>query len=331
MANTVSLGNPFRTQRVAIGINSYNANATVPTDIPRGLLLKSLKLRFSGSVTVAAGPATSLTGELPLPLLQRIELTADGRKPFISTDGRSLYRSNQFFRGKAGELSTNIAVANGTYNFVAFLTIDLEALRFGLPIDSYMDTRLYDGLQLKITYAPSSSMFVLGAATATINAGTQVSVSGEYTAEGFDYVKFNRIQITDEITVTAVSNSLRLDIPRNGLLTAVQMRSDIDNIPVDTLINNVTIRSENSVYHLDHVLWSDIQAHNMAEYQLDSGTFASRITGYGWHDFSEDAMLSSALDTTSLNTLSLLFDVAFPAGTTRLIRVLYNFFEPVIR
>lgn len=326
-----ALGSVFRTQKINIGTMVYASGQTTPLDIPRGLLLKSLKVRLSGTITVAGGPLTSYNSETPLPLMQRIELTADGRKPFFSIDGRSLYRQNHFMRGKAQELVGFGNVANGTYAFSAYVTLDSEALRHAYPIDSYLDTRLYDNLQLRITWAAGSTLASLGGGTITVNAGTVAVVQGEYTAAGFEFVKFNKLVLNDEIPVVAASTALRLPVPRNGLLSSVLIRADIDNVVSDTLINNVTLRSENTVMHGDHLEWNTLRASNTAEFQLDNGANGAPVSGYGFHFLTEDAMISSCIDTTALNVLDLVFDVALPAGTTRLIRVSYTYFEPISR
>lgn len=327
-----ALGTVFRTQKLNIGTLPYNSGQTGSLDVPRGLLLKSIKIRLSGTFTVAGGAVASYNSETPLGLLQRIELTADGRKPFASTDGRMLYRKNQRERGIPGELVSLSNTANGTYAFVAYVTIDLEALRFVFPIDSYLDTRLYDNIRLNITWGAPSALAVVGAGTIAVNAGTQVVVQGEYTAEGFELVKFNKIQITDEVIVSGSTGALRLAVPRNGLLSDLHIRTDVDSVVNDAFIADVTLRSENTVYHADHLDWATHQASQVVENQLITATPGSRINGYFFYDLTEDAMLSTALDTTSVNVLDLLFNIpALPAGTTRAIRVLYNYFEPINR
>ena len=321
-----ALGSVFRTQRVHIGQIAYNSGQSVSIDIPRGLLLKSIKLRLSGSLVIGTANMTSLSSELPLPLLQRIELTADGRKPFFSTDGQMLYRTNQKETSWIGEntAQSSFAITAATYPFVSYLTIDPAALRTLTPIASYLDTRLYDKLSLNITWAALSAWGVVGSAVLS-QTGTVVDVEAEYTTEGFDSVMFQKLFITDEIPVTATSSALRLAVPRNGLLQSIHFRCLVDGVTTDTLINNISLRSENSVMHMDHLTWATLQAGNSQEYQLSPG---ARIPGYAFHELSEHYAIQTALDTSSLNTLDLLFDVTLPgSGTNKLIRVAYTYFE----
>jgi len=327
-----ALGSLFRTQKVQVGqINYVNGGSGTPLDIPRGLLLKSLRLRLSGTLTVAGGPITSWNSETPLGLMSRIELTADGRKPFWSISGRRLFRKNQFTRGKQGELVSLTNLNNGTYAFVAYVSIDCGAERTINPFESFLDTRLYDGLQLKITFAAGSSLAVVGGGSVTVNAGTLVDVQADYTTTGFEYVAYNKIVTTDTINVTAVSANLKQTLNRNGLLHDLLFATDIDNVVSDSIINNISLRSESSVFHMDHLNWATIQAQNMQDFTLDSPTFGGRISGYAMHELAEDYTLETSLDTTGLNVLDLVFDVANPAGTTKTIDIVQTFYEPAGR
>ncbi len=323
------MGRLFQTQRVAIGSLTYASGQQSPIDIPRGLLLKSIKLRLSGTITFGSASITSLYSEQPLGLLQRIELSADGRKPFISTDGRSLFRKNQIDKGWVGELTQISALTVNTYAFTAFLTIDTGALNMTDFETSFLDTRLYDTLKLSITWAPYTAILVPGSSTVTVNT-TTVDVLGEYTTEGFDNVLFNKVLITDELAVVATSNALRLPVPRNGLLRSILFRSDIDGNVSDSLINYITLRSENNVYHLDRAAWRTTQADNAVNYRLQTSTLGAPVSGYAYHELAEGYDIRTCLDTSALNTLDLVFDVT-SSGTTRLIRVLYEFYEPAAR
>lgn len=326
------LGSVFRTQDIGIGQISYQNGATVPLDIPRGLLLKRLTLRLSGTVTVAGANGTLTPSEAPLGCITRVELTADGRKPFVSAGARDLFRLTHYLLGKRPEIVPPSSGNIGTYAISATFVIAFEALRFAFPVDSYLDTRLYDGLQLKLSFGPGSTIITPGGGgTVTIDTGTVVDVVGEYTAVGFEYVKFNRLIISEEQAVVAVSNAFRQPIPRNGILAHTLLHTDIDSVVSDAIINNFTVRSDNTVYHKDHIRWATAQARNVLDYQLDSGGTGGLIPGYVLVDYSEDGMLSTCLDTTEVNTLDFLLDVANPAGTNKPVRFTHVYYEPVIR
>lgn len=326
------LGSTFRTQVLPVGQAAYSSGQTTPLDIPRGLLLKKLRCRLSGTVTVATANGTAVLSDAPLGMITRLEVTADGRKPFVSVQGRDLLRLTHIMRGKLGELvppsSPNIA----TYTVSGYFEVDFEAARFVYPVDSYLDTRLYDNLQLKVTWGAGSTVITPGGGgTVTINAGTVLDVQAEYTAVGTEYGKFNRILLAEDIPITAAVASLRQPISRNGLLAHTLVRSEVDGTYVDTIINNITLRSQNTVYHKDHLLWATIQANNAVAFQLDGGGAATRLTGLAFLDYSEDNMLSTCIDTTEINTLDFLFDVSLPAGTTRLVHLTHVYYEPVPR
>lgn len=326
------LANIFRTQKLALPQATYQNGATVTVDVPRGLLLKALHCRLSGTVTVAAVNGTAILSEAPLGCITRVELVADGRKPFVSDHARALFRLNHIISGKRPEILPPTSPNIGTYPISGKFRIDLEAKRFAVPLDSYLDTRLYDGLQLRFTFGPGSTIITPGGGgTVTVDAGTVVDVIGEYTAVGFEFPKFARIIIAEDIPVVAVSNNLRQAIPRNGILAHTLVRTEIDGGLVDTLINNVTTRSDNTVYHRDHCRWATTQAANVEDYQLDLGGTGGLINGYNFLDFSEDGMLSSCIDTTNVNSMDNLFDVNLPAGVNRNIHLTHVFYEPLIR
>lgn len=329
---TQPLGVTFRTQEIALGQVPYNNGATVSLDVQRGLLLKSLRCRFSGTVTVATVNGTTILSDAPLGAITRVELTADGRKPFVSADARSLFRLSHIMVGKRPELVPPTSPNIGTYNISGMFRVDLQAMRFAFPVDSFLDTRLYDGLQLKFTFGPGSTIITPGGGgTVTINAGTVIDVTGEYTASGFEFVKFNRLILTDEFAVTAASSALTRNIARNGLLAHTLIRSDIDNIVNDAMITDVTIRSDNTILHKDHLNWASTQARNLEDFQIDLGGTGGLLNGYNFLDFSEDNMLSSCIDTAALTTLEQVYGTTLPAGTNRLIRATHVFYEPVIR
>lgn len=327
------LGSTFRSQLLPVGQAVYQNGATVALDIPRGLLLKRLRCRFSGAVTVATVNGTAVLSESALGPITRLEVTADGRKPFVSAQGRDFFRYTHFMRGKLPELVVPANPNTQTSTPIsAYFDVDFGAARFVYPVDSYLDTRLYDNLQLKVTWGPGSTIITPGGGgTVTVDAGALLDVQAEYTAVGSKFVKFNRIMIAEDVPVVAVSSALRQPVPRNGLLAHTLVRSDIDSVLADSIINNITVRSQNTVYHFDHARWATLQAANVLEYQLDGGAAATRIVGYALLDYPEDYMMSSALDTTELNTLDYLFDVNLPAGTTRMIHLCHVFYEPVPR
>jgi hypothetical protein len=329
-----ALGSIFRTQRVQVGSIAYASGQTIPIDIPRGLLLKSVKIRLSGVYNVVGAVITSWNSEAPLGLLKRIELKADGRKPFVSTDGQMLYRRNQFSREVPAELINTTLLAVAAYPFSAYVAVDLESIKSINPVFSYLDTRLYDNLRLEITWGSVSDIAVIGASVPTIT-GCVADIQCEFTTEGFEHVLFNKLLLSDEVAITATQSALRLPVARNGLLQSIEFRTLRDAIVDDTLINNITLRSENSVLHMDHLTWATMQAANVSEYGLQvpfaTGSIGARLSGYALHDLSEDFDFLTSLDTASLNTLDLLFDVTLGGGTSRLIKMLYTYLEPAGR
>lgn len=317
---------------------AYSSGNVVSQELNKSFLIKGGCLRLSGSIDIATNNITTAAADCPVGLIQKVEIIGDGRKPLISMSGRDLFRMAHILNGKQPELSTLSALTIGTgRTFAATIPFNFEALRMVSPVDSYLDARPYEKLELRITWA-SLAALASNLNSAALTAGTiTVTPQIENTVEGADRILFNRIQIYDELPVTASSTNLIQNVPRAGLLAGILLRTDrtvtgqVGSSMADDLINYVSLKSDNSFLHVDRLSWSTLQRRNVYQFQIDQTATAAvgdKLAGYAYIDLTEDGLMSSALNTLDLNQLQLIYDVTVGSNNP-IIRASYIFYEPL--
>ena len=326
MPNILTAGSQYRavkTGNITIPFNSGNVSAV---ELPRTLFKKRVTIRLSGTVSVTVA-GSAVVAEAPGRLIRKIEIVGDGVKTYVSQPGLDLFRLAHVLEGKQPEL-IGPATAGVQTNTPISMTIPVhfEATRMRSPVDSYMDPRGFESVQLRITWGTIADIITGG--TATVNAGTQVDVISSDTAIGEDNIAYRRLLLYDENVIAGASTQLPFNIPRNGLLAGILFHADVDLAPNDALINFISIKSDNVNVHADRMAYETLRKGNVVDYQIDSSTFGNGINGYVFLDLTEDGMISSALNTYNLNTLQVLYDVN-ATGSARFIRQNYIFYEPI--
>ena len=332
----LALGARYRSSVATVGSVPFDAGNQRTLELPRSFLYKSLVLRISGTVSTVAATVNPQV-EQPFALIKKIEVVADGRKILFSIAGRDAYRLSQLFRGKAPEIVVAPGAAIATQPFAGTIILDHEAARMVSPVDSYFDPRPYEKIELRITWANGvADMFGTPNAAVFVTAPS-IDVQLMQTVQGAEMIGFNRLLLFDEVSVTATSSNLTLNVPRAGLLAGILLRTDSTSAglpnPSDTILNFVSVKSDNNFLHVDRLAWATLQRRNVIEYQLDIGSptvqsMGTQIPGYAYVDLTEDGLISSALNTLDLNVLQLIFDATL-SGTSPLIRVTYVFYEPI--
>lgn len=326
----MEFGTQFRTVDTGGLVVPFSSGATTSIELPRSLYYKNIKFRLSGTITTTGTGV--ITTDNPLTLIRKIELVGDGVKVLWTVVGRDAYRLSQILTGKAGEFTGRTNTAAGTYPFSASFIIHNEAIRMGKPVDSYLDPRSFEKLELRVTWGTSADIST-GDTTFTFNAGCQLDIQPSLSAEGEEHIGFRRILTYDETSISASNTSLPVNVPRIGFLAGVLIHADIDAAGSDTLINYISVKSDNINTHVDRLAWETKRRANAIDYGFDvvnnAGTLSnSGINGFVYLDFTEDGMLGSSLNTYGLNTLQLIYDVT-SSGSTRYIRHTYVFYEPI--
>lgn len=336
MSNQLAtLGSRFRLARIAAGQIAYSKNNPIALELPNALLAKAILVRITGNLVVGVANAANIFAEAPLGLIKRIEVVADRRKYLVSLSGRDLYRLNHFMHNKAMENSPP-AATTGTKAFACTLVIDHEALNFLDASESLFDPRLYKKVELVITWGSETDIATAGGGggTIAIDAATAASVSVVQTAEGVNQTLFDHSLSFDERSIAASSQALEIEIPQNGLLAGVLIRTDRDAgagagpVPVDDLINTISLVSDTTVRHVDRIKWADLQRQNVGDFKLDgAAVLGNQIPGYAYLALDDNHQFSSILNINALNKAKLAFDVTRTSGT-EILRVSYDFYEP---
>lgn len=325
------LGSRYRKKMVTPPVATYASGGISTIQIDRSFFHKKLCLRLSGAVTWT-GTATSLLNEAPLQLISKLELVGDGRKVFLSLSGQQAYAMSRIMEGKAGELKPPSALTGSSIAFAASFILHMEAARTGLPMLSLLDPRDYETLELRITWAaPSAIINVAGGATVVVDSGATLEVQDITTAQGGDAIVFNRLLLSQTITVAAASTSLTQSVPRAGLLHGIMLSCLVDGQTSDSFLTSVSLRSDNAYLHADRLGWAALQRANAIDYQLDvsgASLSAPQTVGHAFIDLSEDGDINSLVNVNDLNVLDMVFDTTLPSGTTREIRALFVFLEP---
>lgn len=333
MGVNLELGARFRKVQNGIGTIAFEANNTKSLTIPKGLLNKSLVLRLTGTLTIGTAAAVGVQEEAPLTLIKKIELVADGNKTFATADAQMLFRLAHTLHEKQAELTAPGATV-GAHAFAATIVLDQQALHFISPPDSYFDTRLWERTEVRVQWGAATDLVDPAPTTVLTLSNVQVDVIAEQTAEGVEQILFDKVLTVDQKNVDATSALFKMEIPRTGLLAGILLRSTRDagaglgRARVDNIINKVNLRSENTVRHIDNADWDTLQRQWVQEFGIDGGTATGLpIPGYCYIDLTEDALISSAINTFALNSFDLLLDVTRTSGTEE-ITALYHFFQP---
>lgn len=323
LEQVLALGSRLRNRYVKAGSAAYDSGNTSTIKLPKGFNWRALIVRLNGSMNISV--AGTVKSEAPLGLISKIELLADGGNTVIAAAARDMFRSSQYMVSKVGELvapsGTGAAVA-----IAAELTLHLEAVGRLNPADSLFYTEPYAELELKITWGALSTIYTGG--TAAVNASTKVDVYLDDTTEAHPESRLIRKVGYLEKTVTAATTEFEFPLPKVGLLDHIVIRADVDDTPNDALISNVRFQFDNSFEPIKNVGWVDLQNKGVRERSVDGGAASTgRIAGYALIDLIENGMLSSAPNLKAMVDPKLIFDVTLPAGTTRVIRLTFVYYD----
>ncbi len=336
----VSLGTRFRSTLSQLPTLTYSSGGTSTLKLPKTFLHRALTLRFRGLATIGVATATQI-GEGILNVIKKIELVGDGRKVYWAIDGASAFRMSNLMLGKQGEFFQNLLTA-GARPFFWSYQLHHEAVGMRQPNDSFFDPRRHEEVELRITWGTDAEIITPGGGGTAVISGTLDAIL-EQTTDGAESVILNRLLTYREDSIAATNANYSYEIPRNGLLVGMLFKTTRNGVPVDDIINRITVKSDSTFYHVDGLRWDTLRGKNLVEHHLDRPSAALAATGYpatfdpnyaGWAPegyafvpFVEDGMVSSALNTLALNTLEVSLDVTRTSGT-ELIRNTMLFFEP---
>ena len=299
-----------------VGQVNYTQSGSVSTiELPRNFSYRKLLCRLAGSVVVAGGSgagAPHVRGAYRV--ISRVELIANGRDTVLSLPAEAFEVLNRIDYGCAPSSANPSNDAAATYAFNASFIIDLALQRGVRPIDTLFPALGMSTLDLKITWGAGADMFTgaVDFTSATIQTTTELVVeSFEEIGELPKGIALNKIFMIDRV-VTAASTNYQIQIPTGNTYRGFLLHTNVDNVPVDTMLDGISIESGTVVYQK----WLSIEElidYNKLQYSLESALV-------GWYnvDFMDsDGFISEILDARNLSGLDAIINVALPSGTTR--------------
>lgn len=318
-----------RVNRTPQAVNTAVLGVTVPTKLTVNGLIKYIKLRLTGTMTVATAAQINFS-ESPLGLLRRIDFVTADNTVLMSFTGEQLYALNRYMRGKASERVPPVS-GTGTRTFSATLYLDQEAIRFLDPSESLHDPSRWKDIYVNITWGQVTDICLPNGGTDTITAA-QVAITVVQTMEGLGQIEFDHIHNFVEIPITASNQNLVTDVPGIGSLAGflIQTRRDAGTagpVPVNDIVNNVTFVSGGVAYHVNREPWTELQTDNVSIFQLDGASvLGNPIDGYAYVRLDDNWQFASLYNVRAMNKPQVILDVTRTSGT-EVVRILWDFFR----
>lgn len=297
-----------------IGVVDYAPNAAFRLPIPANAMLKYLRLRFTGTVTVSGGTTDgTLFPEQPLSLLRELAVEIAGRRRKIIS-APTLYVLNQLTYGTAGErtaLSTAGVQSNTTITFSLQYDFVPQLIEPSAGNMCLLDTRRYANVINLVGLWGSPSHLISGG-------DRTVAISGSMIVDAHDVIMPSRDMpeqlLFDESTIvtpwTGANTALETILTRGGEYIGLLLKATSGTLPVpsDTVVNNVSVRQNiteiGNVFLRDRLAWRAIQAGNKYVLGIENVP-----TGYAFVNFTENYAVTSLVSTEDLTDFRLITDV----------------------
>jgi len=294
---------------------TYGASQTRGEQLPKGMLLRELILRLSGSVTAAAGFAlTDLTRGDEWGIVRRIQIIANGSDVLLNLDGCQLAYLNYFLTGGR---RAKTAWAAGVVAFDTCLVVPIWSFMSKKSMDTILDTRLLSDLRLEITWGTITDISTHAADAITVNPIIDAYGYESFGIEGpFSQSRLFRIIHTTVAANTAFRVNLPVGHMYHGFLLNTQTTG------CDTaLINNIRLIAGSTVfYDLPGTVcqqwfrrrygFEQIQDNALGFYEPNFYSDQNFQAGWYYVDLVGDGYLSEAVDTLGLAELYLELNIA---------------------
>ncbi len=213
------MGQQVRQRRQGtINVSAFGAKYT--QTLSRGYWLREIVLKWSGSLTAAAGAnaAATLGKGDEWSLLSRIDLVANGTDVIRSFSGLGLRMLNRFLYGQLPRLSTAVGDGNANPTFLSYLIIPVWMPMSVKPMDTALDTRKLSDLRLEVTIAPASD-YNSAASPTVIAASLDVNTIESFGVDGD--VSDCKIYTLQSNLLAATGNNQQISLPVTCLYRGV--------------------------------------------------------------------------------------------------------------
>ena len=221
----------FRIRRL-VGTVPIVAGGVGTIDLPRQYDYESIQVRIVATLNVTAG-ATSVRAEAPTQLVQRMDLTADGKNLLFSAPFWYASLANykrQLTNASSGVTVPPTAVSIAAYNVEATGVIDLMTPDGVRPKDSNFRTKDLSLFQLRFQFGQPGDSFVGGTVSFTGTPVVEVStvelVELPVDAAGnLPLIPFVKKVSWQQFNVTATNANFEARLPAGNLIRSVMART----------------------------------------------------------------------------------------------------------
>jgi hypothetical protein len=295
-------------------INFTAINQTLSLDLPRKDFYRHLILRLTVVDTITTLGSPVLYANTPAQFLSRIEVIADGKDTIKSINGRALmFKNFMNYSTYPRRTVPTLSAAAMTWNLTLVLPFSLP--RSIREIDTILDTGKLSTLELRITGGDSANFYSTAPTTrAFTSANLEVLV---HEAIKFDTKPVNPSvykEMSIQRQLTATANEFQLLLPVGNLYRGFLIESIADSVPVNTIIQEIQIRSGTTVFF--KAPWNNVRELNAIFNNMETQAF----DGYAYVEFCPEGRLVDSLDSSKLSMLEAVFNSTL-IGTTDFINI----------
>ncbi len=301
---------------------TFYANQPVTVALDRDRLIKQINLEFAASAVVSGGAASgTVVEDSTMILIPRIEIEGNGQTIF-NMDAQALYYMNQFEHSIAGSILEPTAGDEATYPIYVNMIISFENNIGRFPEDTFLPARLFKTLNMRFTFGACNDMF-----EGTYDRGCTIAASYGVTPIVIETTapdpKFIRQQLYIEKTIAANQTDFPVDLPAGRYIYQKLLFKTLDaKVRSNDIINSITVETDTSINNIKTIPYDQLRKRNIYDHRI------TVPTGFAYLYLAEQGMLSTALNTSDINTLQLKLDVSVGSGATKLY-VYYDVIRPL--
>lgn len=298
----------------------YSAGNAISEALSRGMVYREIRLRLTGALTLTAPNntvANTKRGD-EWAVVKRIELVANGTDVLRSIDGNQLWWWNYFFYGRSPEITA--ILGDGTTanpNFDSVLVIPVWMLRSVRPLDTALDSRELNSLELRITWGSHVDINSAATGFATEPLIT-ISSLESFNVEGpFSQLRVSKI----EKEIVATNDKFQIQLAVGKMYRGFFINTTEDGADVGNVLDKFKLISGTTVFadEQGEVLQQLFPLRNGLNDKPARRSAENDQAGWYVYDHVTDGFLSESIDTIGFSEMIIEAEVTKPAGTTKMI------------
>lgn len=292
----------------SITIDDDDSGSIKTFPLPRNLLYRSLTLRFSGTITVGTADATAAPDDAVQRYLRNIEVVGAGKEVIKSFSGRMAYLLGQIDYKTPPQRSA-AAVSTGAQTFEVDIPINFATVGTRNPADTYLDSRRFPSLDLRITCGDEQTDILTKDTTTTLTlSSTQIEIFARQASQGTGAFGFAK-EHTRQRTISADNTAEQVLLSVGNPYKRIAIMTTDAGVRQSDIVNNIKLKSGVAVFA--DVTDEFLQGQNKLDYQQ-----ATMPDGFYVLDLCTDGLKSESLRTKNMSQLELELNVSVGTGTT---------------